>query len=126
MQNISIQENKRGWGRALWVFTSPTASEIFSFCKDIHIQIFSAIAIAVTSLLSSPRSWALKTNGHLVIVLSGGRLDLQIGHPMTTLRLIIKSTEVPKVKEEVSIGLACPTLAVHLSVTTVSPQKSWH
>lgn len=67
---------------------------------------------------NSHRAWALKTHGYLVIDLSGGRRDLQIDHPMSTLRLIIK-TEVLKVKEEVSTGLACPTLAVHSSVTTV-------
>jgi len=105
---------------------STTTSEILSLHEDIHIQIFSAIAIAVLSFLSSHWSWTLKTHGHLLTVLSGGRLDLQIDRPMTTPHLIIKLTEVPKVKQEVSVGLACPTLAMHLTVITASPQKSWH
>lgn len=58
MQNIGIQEIKWGWGRALWVFMNTIALEIFSLPKDIHIQIFSATAIAISSLLSSHQSWA--------------------------------------------------------------------
>lgn len=48
MQNMGIQENKQDWGKVLWVFMSTTALEISSLHKDIHIQIFSAIAIAIS------------------------------------------------------------------------------
>lgn len=48
MQNIGIQENKQDCEKALWVFMCTTALEIPSLHKDIHIQIFSATAIAIS------------------------------------------------------------------------------
>lgn len=59
----------------------------------------------------------LKIHRHLVIDLFGSRADLQIDHPVT------KPTEVSKVKEEVSSGLAQPSLAAQLSVITASPHN---
>lgn len=112
-----IEERLYGslWVPLLWKYLHFIKTFTYKFSQPLQLL-----------FLNSHRSWALKTHGHLVIDLSVGRLDLQIDHPMTTTCLIIKSTEMPKVKEEVSTGLACPTLAVHLPVNNVSSQKSWH